>query len=261
MSKTPNQAATAVAPQTVDSPGTWRHPRLQEISRRYRASTFSEKNLQRIVYNTLCLMALWSVQALVKRRNYSHFLSSSLGSTIGWIWFALQLVFVIQIIRECLPLVRTPDDLSDIPLTAAQRQLLGLPPCETPPTPNAVFSTPPRYSRTPSLPGSVGSRASYNSSPLSGRGSPAFQNSIGGSPFSSNSSPLMHKAGNAFSNGRNSSIGASPSPFGSSTSANLFPDVNPVGAKRAGIGLNSKWLYERSRRASANGTLFQSIYD
>lgn len=54
-------AATA-----TDSPGTWRHPRLDEITRRRDATNFSEKNVRRIAYNIVALLAMWSLQLLAK---------------------------------------------------------------------------------------------------------------------------------------------------------------------------------------------------
>lgn len=265
----------AALPET-DSPGTWWHPRLNEITRRRNATTFSEKNLRRIGYNIVALLAMWSVQ-LVARLNvdpqkydYAHpcprlcrvltLLVPSLPYTfrayLSWAWFVVQLVPWVQIAMACLPLLRTPDDITDIPLTAAQRKLLGLPPSSAPPTPDAKFSTPPRYSRTPSLAGSVGSRASYNSSPLSGRGS------VGGSPspYNGPGSPLLSKSMSGLVNGRRSSFG-SASPFGANSSPNLFNESlspsspSPSGGKRTSVGLNSKWLYEKGRRSSGSARL------
>ena len=165
-------------------------------------------------------------------------------------------------------MVRTPDDLSDIPLTPGQRRLLGLPPSSRPPTPGSAYSTPPRFSRTPSV-GSASSRRSFSTSPASNRGSPingsGSINGAGGfAGIGSPSSPLLQKAMNG---ARRSSIGSlgSPSPsLGASLGASLFvpdsPSPNPAAAtgKRSSIGLNSKWLYEkgRERRASGNARLF-----
>lgn len=169
----------------------------------------------------------------------------------------LQLVPIIQIGVACLPLLRAQDDLSDIPLTNVQRKLLGLPPSSAP-NPDAKISTPPRYSRTPSIAGSVGSRGSYASSPLSGRGSPVVSGTLGGSgsPYSPSGSPLFQKSANGLGNGRRSSFGTG-SPFGASTSANLFsePGSPSPGGKRTSVGLNSKWLYEKGRRSSGSAWL------
>ncbi|KAH7251785.1 nuclear pore complex component-domain-containing protein [Fusarium tricinctum] len=246
---TPVRTTTIGGPSVTDSPGTWRHPRLDEITRRRNATTFSEKNVRQIAYNVVALLGFWSAQLLAKLNIGSQVVPTSLRIYLSWSWFILQLIPFINIGIACLPLIRPKDDLADIPLTAAQRQLLGLDPSSAVPTPDAKFNTPPRYSRTPSIGGSVGSRGSYGSSPLSGRGSP-FQGSTG-SPLGS---PLFQKSVNNFGNGRRSSFG-SASPFAASSSSNVFSDsASPgsAGGKRTSVGLNSKWLYERGRRSSGN---------
>ncbi|KYK58714.1 uncharacterized protein DCS_05731 [Drechmeria coniospora] len=256
-------AATPIKAAPVsESPGTWRHPRLNEITRRRNVSIFSEKNIRRIGYNLFALLALWSLQLIVRLCVSPQIVPATVRTYVGWAWIAIQLVPVAQISMACLPLFRTPDDLSDIPLTVAQRMLLGLPPSSAPPTPDARFSTPPRYSRTPSIAGSVGSRASYASSPLSGRGSPAFQASAGGSPspYSASGGPLLQKSTNGAMNGHKSPFSPA-SPFGAPSSASLFSDSaspgspSPSAGKRTSVGLNSKWLYEKGRRSSGGGWL------
>ncbi|GAB0135428.1 Unknown protein [Epichloe bromicola] len=249
---------TKPAPAT-DSPGTWRHPRLNEITRRQNATSFTEKNVRQIAYNVVTLLALWSVRLVAKLKINPQIVSSTSRTYLGWAWFVFQLVPLIQIGLACLPLVRAKDDLDDIPLTATQRKLLGLSPSSAPPTPDAKFSTPPRYSRTPSIAGSVGSRGSHASSPLSGRGSPIVQGSFGasGSQHSPLGSPLLQKSFSGMGNARRSSFG-STSPFAQSTSTNLFSDPgppSPSGGKRTSVGLNSKWLYERGRRSSGSAWL------
>ncbi|KAH7318568.1 nuclear pore complex component-domain-containing protein [Stachybotrys elegans] len=248
---------TALAAPVTDSPGTWRHPRLDEITRRRNATTFTEKNIRRIAYNLVALLVIWSLQLLARPYVNPQIFPASLRPYVGWVWLAAKLVPFVQIGLACLPLLRKEDDLADIPLTATQRKLLGLPPSSAPPTPDAKFSTPPRYSRTPSIAGSVGSRASYSSSPLSGRGSPAMPSPGGfGAAYSPPSSPLMHKTGSGLGDRRRSSIG-SPGPFGASTSASLFSDSGSSnsGGKRTSVALNSKWLYEKGRRSSGSAWL------
>lgn len=176
---------------------------------------------------------------------------------LSWAWFAFQLIPFFQIGMACLPLIRPKDNLVDIPLTAAQRKLLGLAPAETQSIPDATFSTPPRYSRTPSIAGSVGSNRSFSGSPLSGRGSPAFQSpGVGsGSQYSPVGSPLLQKSVSAL--GRRPSFG-SASPFAASTSTSLFSEPtspSPSGGKRTSVGLNNKWLYEKGRRSSGSAWL------
>ncbi|PNY28391.1 Meiotically up-regulated protein [Tolypocladium capitatum] len=259
---TPVKSTSANVLPATDSPGTWRHPRLDEITRRRNATTFSEKNIRQIAYNAAALLALWSVQLAVRLKVDPQLLSNSARSYLGWAWFIFQLLPFVQIGMACLPLVRAKDDLSDIPLTATQRKLLDLPPSSAPPTPDAKFSTPPRYSRASSIAGSVGSRGSYSSSPLSGRGSPAPHGPVGGSPlpYSPAGSPMLQKSLGGLANGRRSSFG-STSPFGATSSANLFSDSaspsspSPPGGKRTSVGLNSKWLYEKGRRSSGSAWL------
>ncbi|KAM4056168.1 nuclear pore complex component domain-containing protein [Hirsutella rhossiliensis] len=152
---TPVRSTRADVSPIPDSPGTWRHPRLNEITRRRNATTFSEKNVRRIAYNVIALLIMWSFQLLARLKVDPQTFSSTFRYYLGWTWFALQLLPFIQIGLACLPLVRAQDDLSDIPLTATQRKLLGLAPSSAPPTPEARFSTPPRYSRTPSIAGSI----------------------------------------------------------------------------------------------------------
>ncbi|KAG5955056.1 hypothetical protein E4U58_007291 [Claviceps cyperi] len=248
---TPIRSTPPRASPATDSPGTWRHPRLNEITRRQNATAFTDKNIRQIAYNIFTLVVLWSIRVITKMKiNPQHF-SSIFRTYLSWAWLVLQLIPFIQIGLACLPLLRAKDDITDIPLTAAQRELLGLCPLPDPPKPDAKFDTPPRYSRTPSLVGSVGSRRSYASSPLSGRGSPIMMGSFGasGSQYSPVASPLSQKGPSGL---RRSSFG-SPSSFAQSTSSNLFSDPgspSPSAGKRTSVGLNSKWLYERARRSS-----------
>ncbi|PTB42041.1 hypothetical protein M441DRAFT_67595 [Trichoderma asperellum CBS 433.97] len=256
------------ATPTANSPGTWRHPRLHEIARRRDASNFSEKNVRRIIYNIIALLLMWSVHLLAKFKIDAQMFPKSFRQYFGWAWFLIQLVPFIQIGMACLPLVRPKDELSDIPLTAAQRKLLGLNPTAIAPTPDAKFSTPPRYSRTPSIAGSVGSRASYNGSPLEGRGSPvpfslsqSFAGSVSqfspntvGSPLSQSVNGMSHRR-SSFGSPSSFSSSFNGSNFGASTSSNIFSDPtspSPSAGKRTSIGLNNKWLYEKGRKSSGS---------
>lgn len=202
---------------------------------------------------------MWSEHVPYDLADRLNSLPDSARPYLTWVWVFVQIIPILNIMSACMPLVRREDDLADIPLTSAQRKLLGLPPTSAAPTPDANYSTPPRYSRTPSIAGSVGSRGSYASSPLSGRGSPALQGGGSGSPYSPVGSPLYKKGLDISTNGRRSSIG-SQNPFATSTSTNLFSDPgtpSPSGGKRTSVGLNSKWLYERGRKSSGSAWLHQ----
>ncbi|KAK6219788.1 nuclear pore complex component [Colletotrichum tabaci] len=252
---TPVRSTPQKSTPIVDSPGTWRHPRLNEITRRRNATTFSEKNVRRIALNIGFLLSLWLSQILTKSYIPAQWLSAPLRSYLGWAYYLVQLFPLANIGMAMLPLFRSEDDLSDIPLTPAQRKLLGLPPSSTAATPDAVYSTPPRYSRTPSLAGSPASNRSFSGSPLSGRGSPALGSSLNGqsySPSPLNNSPSKFSA--SLNSNRRSSFGSSTN-LGVSTSSSLFPDPgtpSPSAGKRTSVGLNNKWLYERGRRSSGS---------
>ncbi|KAK5993348.1 Nuclear pore protein POM34 [Cladobotryum mycophilum] len=241
---TPVKLTPVRGSEIADSPGTWRHPRLDEITRRREKTNFSEKNVRRIAYNVVALLSMWTVQLVATFRIDGQIFPKFFRVYFGWIWFTLQLLPFIQIGLACLPLLRPKDDLPDIPLTATQRQLLGLDPSVIPPTPDAQISTPPRYSRTPSLAGSVGSRASLNGSPISNRGSPIPT----GSQYSPLGSPVFQRTmsggGGGLAN-RRSSFSSSTNPFAASTASSLFSDPaspSPSGGKRTSVGLNNKWL-------------------
>lgn len=159
-----------------------------------------------------------------------------------------------------MPLFRTTDNLSDIPLTPAQRKLLGLPPSSAPPTPGSQYITPPRYARTPTpLSGSAGSKGNYSNSPLAGKGSPT-SGSINGSPFSPGASPLLQKAMGGVMNGNRRHSYGSASPLGPGASRINVPETpgtpSPSAAKGVNVGLNSKWLYEKGRRNSGQARLY-----
>ncbi|KAK4189655.1 nuclear pore complex component-domain-containing protein [Podospora australis] len=271
---TPVKQVNSPSEAVTDSPGNWKHPRLAEITARRNRTTFSQKNVLQIAYNIGAMVVVKVVRNYVVPRGFTRLLPPPLSTHSTWITVALYLIPLLNIVLALLPLVRKKDDFSDIPLTPAQRKLLGLPPSSAPPTPNSTYSTPPRYSRTSSLAGSPASIRSYNSSPLSfASPSPATYGSpskVSPHKLSTTSqyspsgavSPLLQKAvaGGSF-NGRRSSFGAS-SNLGSSTASSLFggegpATPTPVNGKRSSVALNSKWLYEKGRRNSSNSWLHQ----
>lgn len=65
-----SQPATPInqVPQTIvsDSPtGVWQHPRLLEIDRRLKASTFGERQIKSIVRNSLLIVVTLAVPSLL----------------------------------------------------------------------------------------------------------------------------------------------------------------------------------------------------
>ncbi|KAK4105077.1 NPCC-domain-containing protein [Parathielavia hyrcaniae] len=269
---------TAVTPVT-DSPGNWKHPRLAEITLRQSQNTFSEKNIRQIVYNVAALVTLGLLQQVVLPFVPSWAINPLLKQYSSWIYAALVLAPLINIGLALLPLLRPKDDLSDIPLTPAQRKLLGLPPSSRAATPESVYNTPPRYSRSPSLAGSPASIKSYASSPLSNVASPGSAHHYSSPRFHNTSpsklnapgqqyspstiSPLLQKAVGGGMNGAPRASFGSTSPLGASTASSMFGDgpatPTPATGKRSSVSLNSKWLYEKGRRSSGNSWLHQNL--
>jgi nucleoporin POM34 len=175
----------------------------------------------------------------------------------SYIYLAARVILIYNILVALLPLIRPKDNLDDIPLTPAQRKLLGLPASDAPPTPGSQYVTPPRYARTPTS--KSGSPSSpFSNTPLSGKGSP-IQGSGRGSTFSPNASPLLHKAmAGGLGNTRRGSYG-SPSPLGPGVPKPWFDgptSPSPSSGKGTSVGLNSKWLYEKGRGSPGNSSLF-----
>lgn len=53
------QTQTLQAAVSTPSPGSWRHPRADEIARRQKENTFDDSNLRKIVWNGGALGALF----------------------------------------------------------------------------------------------------------------------------------------------------------------------------------------------------------
>lgn len=255
MASTPKRAAPP--PPATESPGNWTHPRLKEITRRRNATTFTDKNVRRIVQNAGAVAVLYflryALRSFINPDMYVplHFVlsllaqpcwltllsvSHQLRTTATYTFLALLALPAVNIVLALLPLFRPEDTLPDIPLTPSQRRLLNLPPSSAPPTPNAVYSTPPRYSRTPSISGSIASSVSSRASVAANA-----------SPYSPTASPLQGKGFSPVLNGPRSSFG-SPTQL---SGGKLFDTPSPSG-KRTSVGLNSKWLYEKGRRSSGS---------
>lgn len=207
----------------------------------------------------------------------NFFLTGPVHPYATWAFRGLQVIFAVNIFMASRPLFKKKDDLSDIPLTPAQRKLLGLDPSSRPPTPDSHYVTPPRYKRT-STPLS-GSPSSKNSRTESQRGSPASGNQpstmndtlydlrsasgnldnlvyTSGSTFSPSPNPLLQKAtmSGGLSGQRRSSYG-SPSPLGPGPPrpiAETPGTPTPAPTKGSSVALNNRWLYDKGRRNSGS---------
>ncbi|EEP78993.1 predicted protein [Uncinocarpus reesii 1704] len=249
--------------QAVDtpSPGKWRHPHLKEIVQRQNAARFGDKNVRKIVWNGIVLMATGILGKTL--RQYIIAFGSLLDIAIypNAVLFIFRLFFLANIATAFYPLFRPKDDISDIPLTPSQRTLLGLEPNNTrPATSGSTYVTPPRYRLSSSS--RKASPLSPSSSPLSGRGSPMGSQGFDGSLYSPSPSPLFQRTvagGNRdmmrrHSFGSSSSLGRS-SLRDSTTSLWTPSSPSPNGGKNGNV-LANKWLYERTRAISPGGSVF-----
>jgi nucleoporin POM34 len=194
---------------------------------------------------------------------------------------------LLNILIATLPLWRKPDACEDVPLTPRQRSLLGLPPMTRPATPHEQeqYVTPPRFSRSATTPTSRTSSLNATrggSSPLSGRGTPldggsgSFRlttSSATGSPWGSpaqgnqlrrtesgNSSLLLGGGGGDYSESGGERRRLSYTALSNNSSVldiSGFESIarmeTPTKEKRASVGLNNKWLYQRDRGSSGSG--------
>lgn len=253
------------------TPGKWRHPRLDEIVRRQNASIFGPNNARRLLSNGVALITTWLFRDTLKAQLLRlHFLQDY-PAKIDLAFFALQLYFTVNIVVALYPLFRPKDEMTDIPLTPTQRALLGLDPVVAlPPTPESAYVTPPRYRLSVSRPASP---FSTSPSPASARSLSSNTYSAGAS-FSPSTSPLLQRA---IANGNKGSVqrpsfGSSPVARGSFWSSSPLaqdssfkestlsswgpPTPSPTGRRGTGIGVTNKWLYERSGRLSTSNSAF-----
>ncbi|KAI4723105.1 hypothetical protein E4T48_00796 [Aureobasidium sp. EXF-10727] len=239
-----SQAHQVPPPTKVDTPGTWRHPNMDAINRRKDASTFTSDNLHAITVNAVALLVLLLGPTMLSDYTPTAVTAAlqSMQPYATWASLLVRCIPVINISLALMPLFRPVDEMTDIPLTREQRQLLGLTPQNVPlPAGSPGYVTPPRYSRS-STPRSSAQKHT-SASPMSHKASPSSfdQSTLGvskgvsGSPFSV--SPLMQKAVGGASAARTSS--PLDNSLGSSSSG--------LATGKATVSLNSKWLYERGK--------------
>ncbi|KAI4258506.1 MAG: hypothetical protein L6R42_005052 [Xanthoria sp. 1 TBL-2021] len=274
MTTTRNSSAPAT-PQSVNSqtsqsvvatpsPGRWRHPNFDEITKRQKASTFDESNIHRIVWNIGFVVSLYLLQNLLQSYpgTLSILLSNSSQSYLRASIFYTTLLPIYNIVIALWPLCRGHDLVTDVALTPSQRALLGLDPNATPPpTSGTRYVTPPRYARSPTPRNDSGaSNRSRHSSPSKtpfSRKDRSSESPFGNSEnlFSPSASPLWQKSmlGSGRDARRRSSMGT-PSPLGpGKDNGSLWMPNTPspaTGKGGASVGLNNRWLYERGRTDS-----------
>lgn len=267
-------AASAVTPPPT---GTWQHPRFDEITRRKRRVTFTDRNVNILMWNGGLFLATYTVPwgleftyavtfnfdfqelylyvVLSDHRPTLFALLKPIAQYAGWPILFLRLFLLLNVALALSPIVLPKDDLVDIPLTPSQRALLGLDPKVTPVgTPASEYSTPPRYPRsaTPRTGSSAGRGSPLSGSPRFGRGTPSPRITPGASPFTNNVSPLLQKA--LEEDGRvatrrhsygSSSLRDSVLNGMESSLISLPSTPSPSRGKGSSLALNSKWRYEK----------------
>nr|POE72861.1 nucleoporin pom34 [Quercus suber] len=241
---TPQQdASSAVLSST---PGKWQHPRMNEVLQRQSKTRFDNTNMRTILANAIFLIASLILEYALQKtlpRSQLHAMSPYPATAM----LLLRLFFLFQIATALAPWFRKQDLCEDVPLTPAQRAMLGLPPMSRPATPSEKeqYVTPPRYSRsgTPRSSGSSSLRAQVSGSPLSGRGTPMKP---GTSFFDITGSPSSAFRGSG-ERRRLSYTTTQSSPLGISDFDATGSVNTPTKSNKASVGLNNKWLYEKSR--------------
>ena len=264
------------------SPGNWKHPNFNDITRRQHRNTFSYENSQRVLWNSIVLLATffflndmisrWFVSWFPIRIGYASnspacysilIIGRSFEVSLRPMYFvwAVRLVLIYNIAMAIWPCF-SQDEIIDIPLNDSQRRLLGLPD-ETPgsdrsATPESTFVTPPKYrrssgsQRTPSSARSTPQMPS--SSPLSQSPSNPFSRSRGRSPFApAESSPLSQSLTRSASSRERpgSRFGSPNSRFERSVSLGQGTP-SPATRTKGGGGLNYRWMYEKGKALPRN---------
>lgn len=65
-SSTPISQGARLPDVSTPSPGTWRHPKFDEVAQRQKAALFTDGNLRKIIWNGGALLALWIANELIK---------------------------------------------------------------------------------------------------------------------------------------------------------------------------------------------------
>jgi Nuclear pore complex component len=130
-------------PETPKVGGKWIHPALPGIENEARKAMFGEEELKRLVLNTSLLYAMWWFSAKIEERYYFFFQvdgsdifeslvrfmrhSPKLALGLQIISWTFRGLFLFNILQSVLPLLRPKSrPLTTIPLTPAQRELIGL---------------------------------------------------------------------------------------------------------------------------------------
>ncbi|KAL7274956.1 hypothetical protein RUND412_002110 [Rhizina undulata] len=221
--------------------GSWRHPAMEEVTRRNSARAFTDVTFHRLSLNGIAFFSTFLAEAIASHIDVASYLPPSpLIKTYGayFLWF-LRLLFIFNIFESLMRLLRPADEFTDLPLTPTQRKLLGLNP-DSPLSENARLAsaiTPPRYPK--STPTSRSGSPSFGAS----TSSPTMQRKAASTPPPMTPSPL--RMGGGFGDRMSSSTGSG---FGSLGAGSPIR----VGGKSS-LTLGNKWVYEKNIQRKGDG--------
>ncbi|EPS37752.1 hypothetical protein H072_8560 [Dactylellina haptotyla CBS 200.50] len=246
---TPSRTAAA-PPNGQGTPGSWKHPKFDEILRRQDARSFSDRRLTQALKNGGALaVSLILSYVFYNSRLYTNLPRNEFFNAVyvivHWSLNGLRFLFVYNVFDAISGAFRGPDPMVDIPLTADQRSTLSLPPTPSSaavapiPAETSQYVTPPRYNKSSPLP----SPANRASTPT-----PSTPNNR---PFSnisgiSSAKPRVTSTGSPVGPGQN--LLTSPGSFRSSSP--VFNTPSPL--KPIGAGLEKRHSF--SSPMNTNGT-------
>lgn len=140
---TPN---AALPPKPTNVPtGNWEHPCLEIIRNR----TFDKKEaVKKVLFNIVAYLVLHKITSLSlsKYPRVEPYIGTleSYSVIVENLGFLLRLVFIYNIVWNAYKLLKPADTFEDLPLTASQRKLLGLPESSKAVDPSKAI-TPPKY--------------------------------------------------------------------------------------------------------------------
>ncbi|KAK6352543.1 hypothetical protein TWF730_009367 [Orbilia blumenaviensis] len=253
-------------PSGQGTPGSWKHPKLDEVLRRQDARSFSDRRVSRALKNASALGATFFVTHLFyNSRIYSKLPRNDVANLIYlgvfYLIFITRIIFAYNIAFAIIGPLLGPDPMIDIPLTEDQRSSLSLPPTPRSAVANHAaevshYITPPRYNRSSPLPQSpLSARPTTPTTATPGR---SFANVSGISNISGISSlnlsgrPRVTAAGSPIGPGQ---LLGSPGSFRSPSP--VFNTPSPF--KIFGSGLEKRHSFSSPMNAGArNGLIGQT---
>ncbi|RVD88027.1 uncharacterized protein DFL_002226 [Arthrobotrys flagrans] len=158
----PITPSRTIASNGRGTPGSWKHPKLDEVLRRQEARSFSDRRVSRALKNGAALGTTFVVTHLFyNSRIYSGLPRNDVANIvylgIYYLIFIIRVVFTYNIAFAIIGPLLGPDPMTDIPLTDDQRSSLSLPPTPHSTVTNHAaevshYITPPRYNKSSPLP-------------------------------------------------------------------------------------------------------------